>query len=139
MATYGKSRETTATPERVWSVWSDPNNWTRWNSGIKAARLDGPLVSGAKGSMTTSHGSTHEVTFTNVEPPRRFRMNMDGPPLTSFAFICEVTPNGSGSTIAQSVAISGPLAFLFGPLMGAKMADHFIPVLDDLASAAETA
>jgi len=25
--TYGTSRSTTASPERVWSVWSDPNNW----------------------------------------------------------------------------------------------------------------
>ena len=65
MKQYGKSRSTTASPERVWSIWSDPNNWGRWNSGIRSATLDGPLVSGATGSMVTSRGSTHAVTFTD--------------------------------------------------------------------------
>ena len=137
MTTYGPSRSTTASPERVWSLWSDPNNWSRWNSGIRSAVINGPLVSGATGTMETNRGSKHAVTFTDVEPPRRMVMTMSGPPLTTFSFICEVTPNGTGSTIAQSVAISGPLSFIFGPMMGPMMASHFVPVLDDLAGAAE--
>jgi hypothetical protein len=89
--------------------------------------------------MQTSHGSKHGVTFADVDPPRRFTLSMSGPPLTTVTFICEVTPSGSGSTVAQSVAISGPLAFIFGPLIGPQMASHFVPVLDDLAAAAEAA
>jgi uncharacterized protein YndB with AHSA1/START domain len=137
--TYGTSRSTTASPQRVWSVWSEPNNWSRWNTGIRSARINGPLVSGATGTMETARGSKHAVTFSEVVPPRRMTMTMSGPPLTTFSFICEVTPNGAGSTIAQNVAISGPLAFIVGPLMGATMASHFVPVLDDLAGAAEAA
>lgn len=48
-----------------------------------------------------------------------------------------VCGEGSGSTIAQHVAISGPLGFIFGPMMSNEMAKHFVPVLDDLARAAE--
>jgi hypothetical protein len=59
--------------------------------------------------------------------------------LTIFDFSCEIQPDGNGSTIAQSVAITGPLAFLFGPMIGNEMAKHFVPVLDDLARAAESA
>jgi hypothetical protein len=44
---------------------------------------------------------------------------------------------GGGSTVSQHVSFSGPLAFLVGPLLGAPMARHFGPVLDDLAAAAE--
>jgi uncharacterized protein YndB with AHSA1/START domain len=137
MKTYGVSRSTTASPERVWSLWCDPNNWSRWNSGIQSAEVDGPLANGAKGKMTTNRGSTHDVTFSNVVEPRGFSMSMVGPPLTTFTFNCEITPDGSGSTIAQNVAIGGPLGFLFGPMMGNEMAKHFVPVLDDLARAAE--
>ena len=139
MKTYGPSRSTTASPERVWSLWSDPNNWSRWNSGIRSAIINGPLVSGATGTMETNRGSKHAVTFTDVEPPRHMVMTMSGPPLTTFSFICDVTPNGTGSTISQRVAISGPLAFIFGPMMGPMMASHLVPVLDDLAGAAEAA
>jgi hypothetical protein len=89
--------------------------------------------------MTTSRDSTHLVTFDDVEPSRGFTLSMSGPPLTTITFICEIEPNGSGSMIGQSVTFSGPLAFAFGPMMGGMMADHFVPVLDDLAAAAEAA
>jgi uncharacterized protein YndB with AHSA1/START domain len=45
--TYGTSRAMTASPERLWSVWSDPNNWSRWNSGNRSATINGSLVAGA--------------------------------------------------------------------------------------------
>lgn len=137
MKTYGRSRFTAAPPERVWSVWSDPNNWTRWNSGIKQFEMTGPLVSGSAGKMQTAQGSRHDVTFDRVEPPKGFTLTTNGPPLTKFTFICDVKPQDGGSIISQSVAFSGPLAFLFGPLIGPQMATHFDPVLNDLAAAAE--
>lgn len=137
MKTYGVSRSTTAGPERVWSIWSDPNNWSRWNSGIKSAQVEGLIADGARGKMTTSRGSTHDVTFSNVVAGRGFSMTMAGAPLTIFTFNCEIAPDGTGSAISQNVAITGPLAFLFGPMMGNEMAKHFVPVLDDLARTAE--
>lgn len=139
MKTYGASRTTFAPPERVWKIWSNPNNWNRWNSGIATAQLNGPLQDGARGKMTTNQRSTHDVEFSNVVNGRRFSMSMEGPLGITFTFNCEITPEGNGSRIAQSVTFAGPLAFIAGPLMGNEMKQHFIPVLDDLAKAAETA
>lgn len=137
MKTYGVSRSTTAAPGTVWSLWSDPNNWSQWNSGIRSANVDGPITNGRQEEMTTNRGSTHDVTFHDVQDGRGFSMSMSGMPFTTFTFNCEITPDGSGSTIAQSIAISGPLAFLVGQMMGKEMAKHFVPVLDDVARAAE--
>jgi Polyketide cyclase / dehydrase and lipid transport len=134
---YGKSRSTAASQARVWSVWSDPNNWNRWNTGIRWCMLAGPLVSGATATVETMVGSKHTVTFSDVEPPARFTLSMGGPPLTTVRFLCEVRPDGSGSTISQSVSFSGPLSFLFRPLLGTQLARNFVPVLDGLAAAAE--
>lgn len=139
MKTYGVSRATSACAQTVWSIWHDPNNWSLWNSGIESAHVDGPIADGTKGTMTTNRGSTHDVTFSNVVEGRGFSMSMAGPPLTTFTFSCEIRPDGNGSRIAQNVAITGPLAFLFGPMMGNEMAKHFVPVLDDLARTAEAA
>ena len=137
MKTYGVSRLTSAPPDRVWTLWRDPNNWSRWNSGIQSAQVDGPIANGTKGKMTTNRGSTHDVMFSNVVEGRGFSMSMAGAPLTTFTFSCEIAPDGSGSKIAQNVEISGPLGFIFGPMMGNEMAKQFVPVLDDLARAAE--
>ncbi|MGC1381705.1 MAG: SRPBCC family protein [Candidatus Baltobacteraceae bacterium] len=138
MQTYGASRSTTASPGRIWGLWCDPNNWSQWNSGIKAAQIAGTIADGAKGKMTTNRGTVHDVTFSNVVEGRGFSVSMAGPPMTTVTFTCEVTPEGAGSKIAQSVAFAGPLAFIFGPMMGKEMAKHFVPVLDDLARAAES-
>lgn len=135
---YGVSRSTTASPATVWRIWSDPNNWSRWNSGIRNAQVDGPIVNGTHGKMTTDRGTMHDVTFHDVVEGRGFSMTMAGPPLAKFTFSCEIQPRDDGSLIAQSVAFTGPLSFLFGPMMGNEMAKHFVPVLDDLARTAES-
>ncbi len=87
--------------------------------------------------MTTSRGTVHAVTFHRVVQGRSFSLSMAGPPLTKITFSCDVEPDGQGSTIAQDVVFDGPLGFLFGAMMGAEMAKHFVPVLDDLARTAE--
>lgn len=137
MKTYGVSRTTNASPERIWSIWRDPNNWSQWNSGIKSAHVDAPIANGVHGRMTTNRDSSHDVTFSNVVEGRGFSMSMAGAPGTTFTFTCEIAPDGAGSKIAQSVTIEGALAFLWGPMMGNSMAQHFVPVLDDLARTAE--
>jgi uncharacterized protein YndB with AHSA1/START domain len=136
MKIYSAARSTTAAPERVWSIWSDPNNWSRWNSSVRACTIDGPFVSGAGGVMETKRGK-HAVTFTGIEPPRRFSVRSAGPPLTTFTFACEIVPEGTGSKISQSVVMAGPLASVFGPMIGNQMAAHFVAILDELAAAAE--
>ena len=35
-----------ATPEKVWEILSDINNWDKWNSDIKHAKLNGELKAG---------------------------------------------------------------------------------------------
>jgi uncharacterized protein YndB with AHSA1/START domain len=139
MRTYGKSRSTTATPSRVWSIWRDPNNWNKWNTGIRDCVMDGPLANGTTARMVTNRGTKHRVTFANVDDGRGFQLSMSGPPLTTFTFTCDVEPDGTGSRISQSITFSGPLAFLFAPMLGKQLAEHFVPVLEGLAQAAEKA
>ena len=45
------SRETTASAEQVWRVWSDVNSWPEWNPDMKESRLDGPLQQGTRGTI----------------------------------------------------------------------------------------
>ncbi|HEY1978040.1 MAG TPA: SRPBCC family protein [Candidatus Baltobacteraceae bacterium] len=137
MKTFGVSRSTAASPQTLWRLWADANNWSAWNSGIRSAQVDGPISDGVRGVMTTNRGSVHDVTFHSVIAGQGFSLSMAGPPLTTITFSCDIVPDGQGSTIAQNVAFAGPLGFLFGAMMGAEMAKHFVSVLDDLARTAE--
>jgi uncharacterized protein YndB with AHSA1/START domain len=137
MAAYGESRETRASPEKVWRIWSDTSTWPRWNPDVEEVSLDGPFRSGATGTMQTRSGGKHRITISEVAPGRSFVLESDGVPATKLLFTCQVAAAGEGSRISQSVSLKGPLSFLFGPLMGKRIASSFPALLDGLATAAE--
>jgi len=138
MADYGRSRETTASPERVWTIWSDPGTWSQWNPSVSKMELDGPFGDGTTGRMHTPEGRTHQIRFEHVQPGSSYEMRTAVIPGTEFHFRCEVAPSGTCSTLSQTVRISGPLAFALAPIMGPGMAKSFDRVLDGLKHEVET-
>ena len=139
MATYGRSRASTASPSAVWRVWSDPDTWHEWNPNVRRMTMHGPFADGTTGEMATNAGRTHAITLANVQPGRSFEVHTSVLPLTRFTFHCEVAASGPGSTVSQSVSMSGPLAPVFGPLAGERIAASFEPLLEGLARKAEAA
>jgi uncharacterized protein YndB with AHSA1/START domain len=137
MAAHEQSRETSASPARVWSIWSDTSTWPSWNPDVRAASLEGPFASGTTGSMTTG-ARTHQIRLENVVDGRSFDLVTSVVPATTFHFHCEIQPAGAGSRISQGIRMSGPLAFLFSPMMGGRISQSFGPILDGLAREAES-
>lgn len=139
MKTYERRVETTATPETVWRIWSDVSTWTEWNPDVKAISLDGTFADGTTGTMTTGAG-THAITLAEVRPGKSFRLDTMPIPMTTFAFRCVVAPREhGGSWVSQSVTMHGVLAAVFGPMMGNRVAEGFVPLLKGLAAQAEKA
>jgi uncharacterized protein YndB with AHSA1/START domain len=137
MASYGQSRETTAPPDRVWRIWSDTSTWPSWNPDIQEVKLDRPLGSGATGTMRTRSGGTHSIAIRDVEPGSSFVLESDGVPATKLRFKCVVAASSGGTRMSQAVTLQGPLSFLFGPIMGGRIAQSFGPLLEGLAAEAE--
>ncbi len=64
---YGTSVETTASPDRVWKIWSDMSTWGEWNPNVstkvsqtvEVGGLLGPVMgrSSARRSRTSSEPS----------------------------------------------------------------------------------
>ncbi|HZT97385.1 MAG TPA: SRPBCC family protein [Chloroflexota bacterium] len=129
--------ETKATPDRVWSIWSDTSTWPQWNPDVKAVSLDGPFQDGTKGTMTTTRG-THKITLQNIENGKSFDIMTWPLPATRFRFHCEVEPSPEGSRISQGVAMFGWLGPMMSILTGRSTANGFVPVLAGLAKAAES-
>ncbi|WP_030762221.1 MULTISPECIES: SRPBCC family protein [unclassified Streptomyces] len=49
---YEHSIETAATPEAIWRLWVDVENWGAWNAEIQKIEIDGPFAAGALITMT---------------------------------------------------------------------------------------
>ncbi|MFE9123181.1 polyketide cyclase [Streptomyces sp. NPDC007172] len=49
---YEHSIETSATPEAIWRLWADVENWGSWNAEIEKIEISGPFAAGTQITMT---------------------------------------------------------------------------------------
>jgi uncharacterized protein YndB with AHSA1/START domain len=139
MAEYGTSVETTASPERVWKIWSDMSTWGDWNPNVTTMDWTGGFVQGSQGTMNTKAGQHHKMTLAEVQPGRFFALETSVVPLTRFRFNCRVEPSGSGgkTLISQVVEVKGPLGPVVQGMMGPQVSKEFATLLANLARKAE--
>ncbi|HLY67550.1 MAG TPA: SRPBCC family protein [Chloroflexota bacterium] len=140
MASHAHTLETTAAPDAVWRIWSAPQTWPEWNPDVQSIELDGPFAAGTTGKMSTKRGGTHDIRLEQVDSGKSFQLETAAIPGARFHFRCEIAPLPSGgSRISQGISMSGPMAWLFGPMMGPKIAQSFAPILQSLKAKAEAA
>ena len=138
MAEYGTSVETTASPERVWTIWSDMSTWGEWNPNVSTMDWKGGFVQGSQGVMNTNAGQHHKMTLAEVQPGRFFALETTVVPLTRFRFNCRVEPGAAGKTrISQMVEVKGLLGPLVQGMMGPQVSKEFPTLLANLARKAE--
>ena len=88
--------------------------------------------------MRTRSGGPHNIAIRDVEPGSSIILESDGVPATRLLFSCDVAASSDGPTrISKAVTLQGPLSFLFGPMMGGRIAQSFGPLLEGLAAEAE--
>ena len=95
MAEYGTSVETTASPDKVWKVWSDMSTWGEWNPNVSTMEWQGGFQSGTTGVMNTRAGQHHKMKLLDVVPQQGFALETSVVPLTTFRFNCRI---GSAAT-----------------------------------------
>ena len=137
MAEYGKSVDTTASPDRVWKIWSDMSTWGDWNPNVSTMDWKGGFVQGSEGVMNTRAGQHHKMKLLEVQPGRSFVLQTRVVPGTIFLFHCRVEPSGGKTTISQAVEVGGPLGPILGGMMGPQVSKDFDVLLANLAKRAE--
>ncbi|HVS49418.1 MAG TPA: SRPBCC family protein [Candidatus Dormibacteraeota bacterium] len=137
MAEYGTSVETTASPERVWKIWSDMSTWGGWNPNVSTMEWQGGFAQGTEGVMNTRAGQHHKMKLVEVQPGRFFALETSVVPGTRFRFNCRVEPAGGKTKISQMVEIKGPLGPIMQGMMGPQVSKEFGTLLANLAKRAE--
>ncbi len=135
MFTHAASIETSAPPDRVWSLWSDVDRWKDWNTGIESIQLDGPFAEGSHFTMRPPGQDPIVSRLVDVMPHRRFS---DETVLgdTRVVVVHELQPRPGGMTrIVYSTTITGPDA----EEIGGMVTSDFDDVLAALKRLAEQA
>jgi uncharacterized protein YndB with AHSA1/START domain len=109
---------TSASPERVFALWSDPTTWATWDPPVERVVLDGPFRVGTAGTMVMAGGFEVPFELTEVTPDERYvdvlRM---GELEVRIDHLVEAVEGGSLITVTTE--IDGPGAEGVGPMVTA--------------------
>jgi len=121
MSDYAASIDVLATPDQVYSLWSDPGGWPQWDPDLESAALDGPFETGSTGSIKALGSPRTRIRLTKVHPGSSFvaEASLPGGRMV-FEHTLEVTP--TGCSVAHVVSFVGPLSRLYALLIGARIA-----------------
>ena len=126
------SREVTR--RQVWAVWADLPNWPTWDTAAAWVRPDGePALSvGQTYVLQPRRGPKARGKITEATPGRSFA-DVTRLPLCSLAFDHTVIDLPAGGVrVTHRVSLSGPLTFLFRPLLGRRIAAGIPAVMANL-------
>src|SRR5438552_13900148 len=120
MAEYGTSVETTASPDKVWKIWSDMSTWGEWNPNVSTMDWSGGFQSGTSGVMNTRAGQHHKMRLLDVVPQQGFALETSVVPGTTFRFNCRIGSTAGKTTLGQGVEVTGPVGPVLGGMRGPR-------------------
>lgn len=125
-----------ASPETVFRIYEDVQNWHTWDPDTKQAFLEGPFRVGSRGRITPPKGMTVPMLLTQVEPGRCFTVESKIP-LFRMQFEHELVPMEGATEVIHRVTFSGFLSFALGPLLSKQLNSGLPVTLSKLKALAE--
>jgi hypothetical protein len=115
MRFYESRAEISATPEEVWTVLVDGQNYTSWDSGVE--KFEGAIAPGGtiKVYSEVAPGRAFPVKVVEFEAGQKMTWE-SGMPLGLFKGrrTFTLTPHGSGTKFHMREEFTGPLLFIIG-------------------------
>ena len=97
-------------PEAVWAALVDAAAWRDWAEGIAWVVFEGPPAAGTYVTIKPVRGRQTAYRIAAAAPPGLLVLELTFGPLATLRLSWSVMPAASGSTIAQTVELGGPLA-----------------------------
>ena len=139
MWTYEHSIETSATPEAIWRLWADVENWGTWNTDIEKIEIRSPFAAGAEITMTPAGQDPVQLTLADVAENERFtdEARIDGLILRT---IHRLERLGNQRTrVVYRMEITGTAAEEIGPQIGPAITADWPETMAALVSLAARA
>ncbi|MFY8044507.1 MAG: SRPBCC family protein [Rhodoferax sp.] len=125
-----------ASPDTIFRIYADVQNWHTWDPDTKQASLDGPFHVGTRGRITPPKGMTVPMHLTQVEPGKCFTVESKIP-LFQMLFEHELVATTRGTEVVHRVTFSGLLSIVLGPMLSKQLNAGLPVTLRNLKALAE--
>ena len=123
------------TKEQIFELWSDVNNWHRFNHGIEYAKLDGEFKVGNSFVLGLKGGQKVKIKLFEITKNKSFTDVTTFPFAKMYGEHLVEEENGK-IRLTATIKINGFLSFLWKKLVAQKVADK---LEDDMNSLIELA
>jgi Polyketide cyclase / dehydrase and lipid transport len=125
-----ESREVAAPPAAIWALWEDPERWADWNPAIAGAELQGPFEIGTPAIIRFRGRPAMTFDITAIEPGALF-VDQTRLPGAHMGHEHRLEQPGTETVVvSHRIYFDGPLAFLWGVLMGRRIRRDLESFLD---------
>jgi hypothetical protein len=128
---------TTATPDKIWKIWTDVKNWKNWDFGLREALIKGPFQENMEGVAVSEKGPRTGFRITSCKPNFSYTITAKLP-LAEITLHRFMGYHNSKTTVTHEVWMEGPLSSVWWSLIG-KRYSHWMPeMMKKLKQIAET-
>jgi len=130
---------TPVSPDGVWQVLSDVDDWASWDTSMEWVRLQGPFQVGSQVTMKPKGQDPITSVIVEATENQRYADQTDLGEVT-LRFSHTLQPlQGGGTRVTHRLEITGPAADQLGPELGPAITEDFPEAMDALlARAAST-
>jgi uncharacterized protein YndB with AHSA1/START domain len=136
MWTHEHTAETVVSPEAVWRVLRDLDQWTTWDTSMEWVRLQGPFQAGSQVVMKPKGQDPITSVIVEATENRVYADQTDlGGVTLRFSHTLEPLAGG-GTRVIHRLEVTGPAADQVGPELGLGITEDFPQAMEALLARA---
>lgn len=133
---FWHSTTTNASPDDVWSVWTNVSEWHLWDKGLQSASLEGTFKLGAVGKLVSLNGTTSRFTITEFSDQHSYTFST-ALPLARLNVKRFFESFGTETRFTHEVWFDGVLGGIFAMLLGKNFMRLLPSVMEEVKRLAE--
>ena len=130
------SIHTSASPEKIWHIWSDVKNWHKWEPSIIDAQIKGSFSKDAEGFLQPENWPRTRIRISSCEDLFSYTVNASFP-FAKMYIRRLIGYDNNKSIITNEVWMEGPLSGFWWRLVGKKYKQMLPQVMDRFRKLAE--
>ncbi|WP_310418083.1 SRPBCC family protein [Chamaesiphon sp. OTE_8_metabat_110] len=133
---FSHTLKTSASPEKIWAIWTDVEHWSAWDTELSDARLEGAFVLGSVGKLTPKAGRVSPFIISQLNAGNSYTFTLKLP-LCKLNVYRHLYSQSDGTYFTHEVSFQGLLAFLFGLLLGRRFRIVLPSVMENIKRIAQ--